>query len=120
MNETIVRHHQTSTFTVMDIGQWCESKADFLLYVWGLASNEMRHLPEPQTIHHAVMYMDYFTTFPKGTRWGLNDEGVTGLWIDDLDLFLEENKAEIERCIEEGEHVLSMDEIRKCTLKGAV
>ena len=106
-----------TTYTVIDIGRWGESKEDLIAQAWRVASNEMRHLSEPQTIHHAVMYMDYFTIIPKGTRWGLNDEGVTGLWIHDLELFLEEKKAEIERCIEEGEHVLSMDEIRKCTIK---
>tara|TARA_R100000808_G_C2153779_1_gene164333 strand:- start:6868 stop:7215 length:348 start_codon:yes stop_codon:yes gene_type:complete len=112
MNETVTEHRRT-TFTAIDIGKW----PNFMNYAWGLATNQRRHLPEPQTIEQAVVYMTDFTTFPKGTQWGLNDEGITGLWIHDLDLFLEENKAEIQSCIEEGEHVLSMDEIRKCTIK---
>ena len=68
-----------------------------------------------------------FSTIPEGTHWGLNDEGVAGLWIHDLELFLEENKAEIERCLaephhinncdEEGDHILSANGIRKCTIK---
>ena len=102
----------TSTYTAIDIGEW----PNFMSYAHIIAGIRKRHLPKPETWKETFDMIDEFSTIPEGTHWGLN-EGVAGLWIHDLELFLEENKAEIERCIEEGEHVLSMDEIRKCTIK---
>ena len=102
----------TSTYTAIDIGEW----PNFMRYAHTIATIRMRHLPKPETWKETFDMVDEFSTIPEGTHWGLN-EGVAGLWIHDLDLFLEKNKAEIQACIKEGERVLSMDEIRKCTIK---